>query len=221
MNDKEYRFFHPNYVPSMENTEKASSKDAGKEHDDAMMSLEKALDEAEKKDYETEEKESFTRQEDKKKGNDPSPDGFKIPRYVRCDMGLSQQMNTPNSDLYKMIASHPFIVRRTPFDELFSSRYPGTGSGVLYIANERYRQILEKGYDAANDDKQTDGKMAFAAITYAMPENCRKELADVFWPWDKKDFHPSHDQLKNLIKAGALIAAEIDRRLRQRARRDR
>lgn len=210
MNDKEYRFFHPNYVPSMENTEKASSEDAGKEHDDAMMScMTKALDEAEKKD----------RQEDKKKDNDPSPDGFGLPRYVR--MGLSQEdnekVNTPNSDLYEMVASSPFLIRRSPFDELSS----GMWTGVVWIANERYRQIREKGYDAAKDDKQTDSKLAFAAITYAMPENCRKELADVFWPWDKKYFHPSHDQLKNLIKAGALIAAEIDRRLRQMARRDR
>ena len=31
------------------------------------------------------------------------------------------------------------------------------------------------------------------------------------WPWDKKWWKPSDDPIKNLIKAGALIAAEIDR----------
>lgn len=33
-----------------------------------------------------------------------------------------------------------------------------------------------------------------------------------WWPWDRKWWKPSQDdQVKNLIKAGALIAAEIDR----------
>lgn len=31
------------------------------------------------------------------------------------------------------------------------------------------------------------------------------------WPWDNKWWKPSDDPIKNLIKAGALIAAEIDR----------
>lgn len=31
------------------------------------------------------------------------------------------------------------------------------------------------------------------------------------WPWDMKWWKPSKDPIKNLIKAGALIAAEIDR----------
>lgn len=31
------------------------------------------------------------------------------------------------------------------------------------------------------------------------------------WPWDYKWWKPSDDPIKNLVKAGALIAAEIDR----------
>jgi hypothetical protein len=31
------------------------------------------------------------------------------------------------------------------------------------------------------------------------------------WPWDMKWWKPSDDPIKNLVKAGALIAAEIDR----------
>jgi hypothetical protein len=31
------------------------------------------------------------------------------------------------------------------------------------------------------------------------------------WPWDNKYWKPSEDKVRNLVKAGALIAAEIDR----------
>lgn len=32
-----------------------------------------------------------------------------------------------------------------------------------------------------------------------------------FWPWERKWWKPSQDQVRNLVKAAALIAAEIDR----------
>ena len=31
------------------------------------------------------------------------------------------------------------------------------------------------------------------------------------WPWEKNWWKPSDDKIRNLVKAGALIAAEIDR----------
>jgi hypothetical protein len=31
------------------------------------------------------------------------------------------------------------------------------------------------------------------------------------WPWDEKWWKPSTNPIRNLVKAGALIAAEIDR----------
>jgi hypothetical protein len=39
----------------------------------------------------------------------------------------------------------------------------------------------------------------------------------VQWPWDENDWKPADDPVRNLEKAGALIAAEIDRLLRERA----
>jgi hypothetical protein len=33
----------------------------------------------------------------------------------------------------------------------------------------------------------------------------------IFWPWDQDWWKPSPDPIRNLVKAGALIAAEIDR----------
>jgi hypothetical protein len=36
------------------------------------------------------------------------------------------------------------------------------------------------------------------------------------WPWDAKWWKPSVDHVRNLVKAGALIAAEIDRMIAAR-----
>ena len=40
------------------------------------------------------------------------------------------------------------------------------------------------------------------------------------WPWDESWWKPSNDSIRNLVKAGALIAAEIDR-LHRKQRDDR
>jgi hypothetical protein len=82
-------------------------------------------------------------------------------------------------------------------------------SGAELIAAERQRQIDAEGWDAAHDDQHRRGELAAAARCYAeqpiswdMPEE---------WPWDSDWWKPSHELTRNLVKAGALIAAEIDR----------
>lgn len=61
--------------------------------------------------------------------------------------------------------------------------------------------------------------MLEAAITYAeaglrrwhnwpMEELVARRYS---WPWDEEWWKPSEDPVRNLVKAGALIAAEIDR----------
>jgi hypothetical protein len=61
--------------------------------------------------------------------------------------------------------------------------------------------------------------MALAASSYiaavASPDEEGDEAGKVRpcfdWPWSKKWWKPSSDPIRNLVKAGALIAAEIDR----------
>jgi hypothetical protein len=110
-------------------------------------------------------------------------------------------------------------------------------TGIELIAKERTRQVQAEGYDAAHDDEHGSGDLAWAAVCYAAPERvfCRKSYSSGVafldpWPWSQHDdrrpyignlpgFAPagSEERLRLLVKAGALIAAEIDRM--QRARR--
>jgi hypothetical protein len=89
--------------------------------------------------------------------------------------------------------------------------------GVALIAAERKRQVEAEGRTSAHDDEHDSGELANAAVTYAkqayigatapLPANDR-------WPWDEEWWKPS-SPIRMLVKAGALIAAEIDRRLRK------
>lgn len=82
-------------------------------------------------------------------------------------------------------------------------------TGAQLIAKERERQIAQEGWTPEHDDTHDDGEIAFAAIAYIQVSNgYSKNAAE--WPWDEEWFKVS-DPVRNLVKAGALIAAEIDR----------
>lgn len=90
-------------------------------------------------------------------------------------------------------------------------------TGIDAIAAERRRQIEEEGWTDEHDDEHVDGQLARAAACYAdhaaddTERRLRhKRLPPAFWPWDTKWWNPK-DRRQDLIKAGALIAAEIDR----------
>lgn len=92
-------------------------------------------------------------------------------------------------------------------------------TGIERIAAERKRQIEKEGWTAEHDAKFINGQLAGAAICYAMTENMRKFEGDMetgimtrLWPFNKSWWKPSPDnRIRELEKAGALIAAEIDR----------
>ena len=84
-------------------------------------------------------------------------------------------------------------------------------TGVEMIAAERQRQIGEEGWTPEHDAKHIDGELRDAGIAYAMVCDDRAgENAESLFPWPAW-WKPSEDPVRNLAKAGALIAAEIDR----------
>jgi hypothetical protein len=85
--------------------------------------------------------------------------------------------------------------------------------GIYLINKERQRQIAQEGYSLNSDHQHQNGQLAMAAICYTMREKDREPIADI-WPWDLKHWKPTpDDRIRELTKAGALIAAEIDRLL--------
>jgi hypothetical protein len=86
-------------------------------------------------------------------------------------------------------------------------------TGVERIAAERKRQIEEEGFTAEHDDGYVNRELVRVAIAYA--DGGRKKAVPMFWPLAVKWWKPTPgNRIRELEKAGALIAAEIDRLLR-------
>lgn len=89
--------------------------------------------------------------------------------------------------------------------------------GVLAVAHERRRQIDAEGWTPEHDDEHDMAEMPCAAehyLNYAISQingEGQYPQAAPSWPWDASWWKPSDDPIRNLVKAGALIAAEIDR----------
>lgn len=94
-------------------------------------------------------------------------------------------------------------------------------SGCELITAERERQINGEGFNWAHDDLHVGAELASAAACYAIPLPQRdvslpstkgSTLLQYLWPWESKWWKPSpEDRVRELVKSGALIAAEIDR----------
>ena len=89
-------------------------------------------------------------------------------------------------------------------------------SGAEMIAAERQRQIDVEGWTVEHDDEQVSGDLARAAACYAEVSLApapflRQGFPPASWPWSFEWWKPTDDRVRNLVKAGALIAAEIDR----------
>lgn len=91
-----------------------------------------------------------------------------------------------------------------------------TRTGAERIVDERRRQIEELGYDADHDELIGVNELATAAIAYAMYHADDAPEARDYWPWDPVAFKPTGDVVRDLTKAGALIAAAIDAELAAR-----
>lgn len=84
--------------------------------------------------------------------------------------------------------------------------------GAERIAAERQRQIGAEGYTLAHDNQHVHGELASMAAKYALPHHWREWCSTPLWIVKEWSFRPSpDDRIKELTKAGALIAAEIDR----------
>lgn len=106
------------------------------------------------------------------------------------------------------------------------------------VIAERHRQISEEGWTPEHDDKiNKAGDMSMAAAIYAanaasemMADRSSSQLDGamariarrfiiVCWPWSVERWKPK-DVRRDLVRAAALIIAEIERIDREKARKE-
>lgn len=101
----------------------------------------------------------------------------------------------------------PVVTQRTQPDTI--------SAAARDVLAERQRQISVEGWTPEHDDKHDAlGELADAASCYAkgayLPEQAKAIACPIFWPWDHSWWKPSTPR-RDLVKAGALILAEIER----------
>ena len=107
---------------------------------------------------------------------------------------------------------------------------------IKHIVAERERQISAEGWTPEHDDEHDDYSLGLAAAAYAGGVDCgskvvgytddvsggrgetpiwgvRNKRVPIPWPasWDARWWKPTGDRRRDLVKAGALIVAEIER----------
>jgi hypothetical protein len=84
-------------------------------------------------------------------------------------------------------------------------------SGAQLITDERIRVQNAEGFDAAEDDTHNHGELLAGAACYLEHACHHAKVHTVAWPFERSWWKPSTDPIRNLVKAGQFIAAEIDR----------
>jgi hypothetical protein len=130
---------------------------------------------------------------------------------------LADRGHTPDDFIYRLSVAAFAAGRRQGVHDL--TGHPVGASGVQLIAAERERQVTVENWTPEHDDTHDTGGLTCAAMAYA--DAARKRMLGAsdehtlriwnYWRWNKDWWKPSLDPVRNLVKAGALIAAEIDR----------
>ncbi|HHB7631267.1 TPA: hypothetical protein ACN7L4_003948 [Klebsiella pneumoniae] len=91
--------------------------------------------------------------------------------------------------------------------ELESRTVTAAASDVLA---ERQRQVTAEGWTAERDDGYQNSELADAAACYAIHAHNQGFSTPAHWPWSQ-DWWKQTSPRRDLVKAGALILAEIER----------
>jgi hypothetical protein len=85
------------------------------------------------------------------------------------------------------------------------------------ISAERNRQIAQEGWSREHDATHDSNEMYDAAIVYLTfgtdaEGPLQSDGTPEAWPWDANWFKPK-SRLRNLVRSGALLVAEKERRI--------
>lgn len=105
---------------------------------------------------------------------------------------------------------------------LARKRMPDVTAAMQDVTAERYRQRAIEGFSTDGDDKYVGFELVKAAVCYAQAaswkdktrqENRARAYPPGLWPWADHWWKPAavDDRRRDLVKAGALILAEIER----------
>lgn len=79
------------------------------------------------------------------------------------------------------------------------------------VIAERERQVNAEGWTPEHDDKHDGCELAAAAACYAVGSRALTYAGAQIWPWHHHWWKFNGDYRRSLVKAAALLLAEIER----------
>lgn len=144
-------------------------------------------------------------------------DGYELRLDEGCHTPTEFERFLLSDAIGGLLAEREFLALLTPAPAAGDTQ---TGAARDVLA-ERQRQISDEGWTPEHDDEHSKGEIAYAATSYAVeaarlaggmkPDPTRGPPFS--WPpqWDTSWWKPSDTPRRNLVKAGALVLAEIER----------
>lgn len=134
----------------------------------------------------------------------------------------------PATEPFAKVGHHEFVAARNEWKATVwtttelptgTPLYAGPSPAVTHskaaqdVLAERQRQISVEGWTPEHDDEHGSGCMAFAAAAYAAHAYAGQRLSTTLWNWTgwSRDWWKPKNPRADLIRAGALILAEIER----------
>lgn len=96
---------------------------------------------------------------------------------------------------------------------------PDTYQAIVEITAERVRQVTTEGFTPLKDDQYLRSELVWAAVSYAgYAGDPANRFTPAEWPWATRWWKPENPR-RALVKAAALLTAEIERLDRRDAQR--
>jgi len=83
-------------------------------------------------------------------------------------------------------------------------KYKSHAQASIDVIDERVRQVEQEAWDYTHDDQYVNGELLNAAVCYMYG------TVEADWPFNLEDWKLK-DTRQNLVRAAALIIAEIER----------
>lgn len=114
-----------------------------------------------------------------------------------------------------------YIMNKTPATDAFLAEVRASGVETLSnaaqsVIAERQRQQSAEGWTPEHDDQYGESQLLWASSCYVLNTIQPFNRIPLDWPWAPEWWKPTNPR-RDLVKAGALILAEIERIDRQEA----
>lgn len=143
------------------------------------------------------------------RGNHPEAE----PLYSASQLASLRQELSEARQISPGAHAYGWKIRAERAESAFAALKEAQTTAATDVLAERRRQIEAEGWTAEHDDEHTGGQLAIAAACYAA-NRANFMAGRVFfqtgWPWNWEWWKPTNRR-RDLVKAGALILAEIER----------